>query len=47
MIINIKKEEKIGCFGSVAGAARFGRQQLQVKQTAEHRAESAADQAPL
>jgi hypothetical protein len=26
LIINIKEEEKIGRFGSVAGGARFGRQ---------------------
>jgi hypothetical protein len=47
LIKNIEKEEKIGRFGSVAGGALFGRQQLQLKRTAEREAESAADQAPL
>jgi hypothetical protein len=33
--------------GSTGGGARSGRQQLQLKRTAERRAESTADQAPL
>jgi hypothetical protein len=40
-------EEKIGRFGSVAWRAPFGRQPLQLNRTAERKAESAADQAPL
>jgi hypothetical protein len=47
LIINIKEEEKIGRFGSVAGGARFSRQSIQLKRTAERKAESAADQVPL
>jgi hypothetical protein len=47
LIINIRYEEKIGRFGSVAGGALFGRQPLQLNRTAEREAESAADQAPL
>jgi hypothetical protein len=43
LIINIEKEEEIGCFGSVAGGVPFGRQQLQLKRTAERKAKLAAE----